>query len=51
MRFEHPTDKTQPLDNAVMIAWTALERFRAGKYDDLDIDIRPVWSIEDLHNP
>ncbi|KAF8608578.1 peptidase M22, glycoprotease [Ceratobasidium sp. AG-I] len=38
-------------DNAVMIAWAALERFRAKKHDNLDIDIRPVWSIEDLYNP
>ncbi|KAG8709066.1 hypothetical protein FRC08_018554 [Ceratobasidium sp. 394] len=35
-------------DNAVMIAWTALERFRSRNYDDLSTGIRPVWSIEDI---
>ncbi|KAG8746980.1 hypothetical protein FRC10_002779 [Ceratobasidium sp. 414] len=38
-------------DNAVMIAWAALERFRNKDYDDLTIGIRPVWSIEDIHPP
>ncbi|KAJ1304333.1 hypothetical protein OPQ81_005491 [Rhizoctonia solani] len=37
-------------DNAVMIAWTALERFMSKDYDEPDIQIRPVWSIEDLKN-
>ncbi|KEP50938.1 glycoprotease/Kae1 family metallohydrolase [Rhizoctonia solani 123E] len=35
-------------DNAVMIAWTSLERFMLKDYDKLDIQVRPVWSIEDL---
>ncbi|KAH7339374.1 glycoprotease family-domain-containing protein [Rhizoctonia solani] len=35
-------------DNAVMIAWTALERLMSKDYDGLDVQIRPVWSIEDL---
>ncbi|CAE7134249.1 unnamed protein product [Rhizoctonia solani] len=35
-------------DNAVMIAWTSLERFMTHDYDKLDIRVRPVWSIEDL---
>ncbi|CAE6409662.1 unnamed protein product [Rhizoctonia solani] len=35
-------------DNAVMIAWTSLERFMAQDHDKLDIRVRPVWSIEDL---
>ncbi|CAE6530704.1 unnamed protein product [Rhizoctonia solani] len=35
-------------DNAVMIAWTALERFRLEDHDELDIQVRPVWSIENL---
>ncbi|KAF8705989.1 putativetRNA N6-adenosine threonylcarbamoyltransferase, mitochondrial, partial [Rhizoctonia solani] len=35
-------------DNAVMIAWTALESFLSEDHDSLDIQIRPVWSIEDL---
>ncbi|KAG8734603.1 hypothetical protein FRC12_018459 [Ceratobasidium sp. 428] len=36
-------------DNAVMIAWAALERFRREDYDNPSIGIRPVWSIEDIH--
>lgn len=35
-------------DNAVMIAWTALERFLSNSHDELDTQVRPVWSIEDL---
>ncbi|CAE6434753.1 unnamed protein product [Rhizoctonia solani] len=35
-------------DNAVMIAWTSLERFMTKDYDKLDIQVRPIWSIEDL---
>ncbi|CAD6564176.1 MAG: hypothetical protein CYPHOPRED_003204 [Cyphobasidiales sp. Tagirdzhanova-0007] len=34
-------------DNAVMIAWAALEKFRRGMWDSFDTPIRPRWSIEE----
>ncbi|KIL68931.1 hypothetical protein M378DRAFT_71041 [Amanita muscaria Koide BX008] len=36
-------------DNAVMIGWASMGRFLAGSHDDYTIDLRPKWSIEDLH--
>lgn len=35
-------------DNAVMIAWAAFERFQSKSYDELTVQVRPVWNIEDL---
>ena len=36
-------------DNAAMIAWAAMERFLRNDHDPYTIDLRPSWSIEDLH--
>ncbi|KAG0239888.1 glycoprotease family-domain-containing protein [Mortierella sp. GBAus27b] len=33
-------------DNAVMIAWTGLERYREGLVDPYDIDIVPKWPLD-----
>ncbi|KAF9365290.1 hypothetical protein BGX34_010596 [Mortierella sp. NVP85] len=33
-------------DNAVMIAWTGLERFKEGLVDPYDIDIVPKWPLD-----
>ncbi|KAI0344628.1 glycoprotease [Trametopsis cervina] len=38
-------------DNAAMIGWAAMHRFLAGDYDDLSINLRVVWNIEDLESP
>jgi N6-L-threonylcarbamoyladenine synthase len=36
-------------DNAVMVAWAALERLRLGSHGDgIDIAARPRWPLEDL---
>lgn len=32
-------------DNAAMIAWAALERYRRGMFDAFDSPIRPKWPI------
>ena len=37
-------------DNAAMIAWVGLERFRAGLFDDLTLGARPRWPL-DTANP
>jgi hypothetical protein len=31
-----------------MIAWASMYRFLAQDHDDIVVDIRPEWSIEDL---
>jgi N6-L-threonylcarbamoyladenine synthase len=36
-------------DNAVMVAWAAIERLRAGEINDLNVDARPRWPLDD-HN-
>ena len=36
------------VDNAAMIGWAAMHRFLAGDYDDLSIDLRVKWDIEEL---
>jgi N6-L-threonylcarbamoyladenine synthase len=36
-------------DNAAMIAWAGLERFKAGFTSDLDISPRPRWPLEVLN--
>ena len=33
-------------DNAVMIAWAALERFKLGMTDGLDFKARPRWPLD-----
>ena len=35
-------------DNAVMVAWAALERLRLGLTDDMTADARPRWPLEAL---
>ncbi|KAG0290462.1 hypothetical protein BGZ98_003470, partial [Dissophora globulifera] len=35
-------------DNAVMIAWTGIERYRLGLTDPYDIDIVPKWPLDML---
>jgi N6-L-threonylcarbamoyladenine synthase len=35
-------------DNAVMVAWAAIERLRIGVYDGLDSAPRPRWPLEEL---
>jgi N6-L-threonylcarbamoyladenine synthase len=35
-------------DNAVMVAWTALERLRLGMADSLDVAPRPRWPLAEL---
>ncbi|KAI0666713.1 glycoprotease [Trametes maxima] len=35
-------------DNAVMIAWAAMNRFLAGDTDEYSIESRPKWSLEEL---
>lgn len=37
-------------DNAVMIAWTAFESLRIGRFDTFDSPLRPKWSIEDCRD-
>ncbi|MSO90098.1 MAG: tRNA (adenosine(37)-N6)-threonylcarbamoyltransferase complex transferase subunit TsaD [Acetobacteraceae bacterium] len=38
-------------DNAVMVAWTGVERLRIGLVDGLDFAPRPRWPLEDLVTP
>jgi N6-L-threonylcarbamoyladenine synthase len=33
-------------DNAAMIAWAGIERFRLGRRDDLDLVARPRWPLD-----
>jgi N6-L-threonylcarbamoyladenine synthase len=33
-------------DNAAMIAWAGLERFRAGAVDDMGLIARPRWPLD-----
>lgn len=37
-------------DNAAMIAWAGIERFRAGQRDDMTLQARPRWPL-DQHAP
>ncbi|HCQ64154.1 MAG TPA: tRNA (adenosine(37)-N6)-threonylcarbamoyltransferase complex transferase subunit TsaD [Rhodobacteraceae bacterium] len=34
-------------DNAAMIAWAGIERFRAGRRDDMTLAARPRWPLDD----
>ncbi len=38
-------------DNAAMIAWAGLERFRAGQSDDLRLSARPRWPLDQTSAP
>lgn len=38
-------------DNAVMVAWAAIERLRLGLADGLDVPPRPRWGLETLAAP
>jgi N6-L-threonylcarbamoyladenine synthase len=38
-------------DNAVMIAWAALERFKSGMTDGLDFKARPRWPLDPTAPP
>ncbi len=33
-------------DNAAMIAWAGVERFRAGQFDDMTLQARPRWPLD-----
>lgn len=35
-------------DNAAMIAWAGLERFRAGMIDDMSLGARPRWPLDQI---
>lgn len=38
-------------DNAAMIAWAGIERFRLGQYDDLTLSARPRWPLDTISAP
>lgn len=38
-------------DNAAMIAWAGIERFRLGLTDDLTLAARPRWPLDDAARP
>ncbi|MFN3972830.1 MAG: tRNA (adenosine(37)-N6)-threonylcarbamoyltransferase complex transferase subunit TsaD [Gemmobacter sp.] len=38
-------------DNAAMIAWAGIERFRAGGRDDMTLSARPRWPLDDHSAP
>ncbi len=38
-------------DNAAMIAWAGVERFRAGDFDDLTLAARPRWPLDSAAKP
>jgi len=38
-------------DNAAMIAWAGLERFRLGERDPLDVPARPRWPLDESGPP
>jgi N6-L-threonylcarbamoyladenine synthase len=33
-------------DNAAMIAWAGIERFRLGRFDDMSLSARPRWPLD-----
>ena len=42
---------TSRIDNAAMIAWTAVLRLQAGaKGEQYNLPVRPKWSLEDLYD-
>jgi N6-L-threonylcarbamoyladenine synthase len=38
-------------DNAAMIAWAGMERFRAGARDDASLIARPRWPLDQTAAP
>lgn len=38
-------------DNAAMIAWVGIERFQAGRFDDLTLSARPRWPLDTHSRP
>ena len=53
---EHQTAFTAPpialcTDNAAMIAWVGVERFRLGLIDDLTLSARPRWPLDQTSAP
>jgi N6-L-threonylcarbamoyladenine synthase len=38
-------------DNAAMIAWAGIERFRAGRVDDMALSARPRWPLDETAAP
>ncbi len=38
-------------DNAAMIAWAGLERFRLGIFDDMTLSARPRWPLDERSRP
>jgi tRNA N6-adenosine threonylcarbamoyltransferase len=38
-------------DNAAMIAWAGLERYRAGLFDDMTLSARPRWPLDQVARP
>ncbi len=38
-------------DNAAMIAWAGLERFRLGMVDDMTLPARPRWPLDERSSP
>ena len=38
-------------DNAAMIAWAGIERFRAGTFDDIGLSARPRWPLDHTAPP
>ena len=38
-------------DNAAMIAWAGLERFRLGLIDDMTLSARPRWPLDEQSSP
>ncbi|HMO08604.1 MAG TPA: tRNA (adenosine(37)-N6)-threonylcarbamoyltransferase complex transferase subunit TsaD, partial [Paracoccaceae bacterium] len=38
-------------DNAAMIAWAGIERFRAGGRDGMDLQARPRWPLDTAAAP
>ena len=45
MRFLFPPPELCT-DNAAMIAWAGIERFRAGARDDMSLSARPRWPLD-----
>lgn len=37
-------------DNAAMVAWAGIERYKLGLIDDLTIDVRSRWPLEELNS-
>ena len=35
-------------DNAAMIAWAGIERYRLGLFDDMSLSARPRWPLDTL---